>query len=281
MWPNGMWFATKSFGCWIPMPKIDSNMSKVGWSNRADFLNGGVSIARSTAAHKEYELSWNLQSRDNLRPITDFADGIYGSGPYYFIDPFAADKNILPQAWASPMIGGLDGPTLVQGVRPTNTSVTAENGYPVMQASYTIGSTSVSKQLYIPIPTGYTFWLGVHGSATGASKVYATPVTNGSLGTSVAATFLTRATSTRVNTSIPSTSGAGVLIEIIGLGTISLSGMIGQILPTGITPSTGGFISGQGHSGCEFEAQPQLQNYSVGLDLSGISVKMIEVGSWL
>jgi hypothetical protein len=70
-------------------------------------------------------------------------------------------------------------------------------------------------------------------------------------------------------------------VGLTGSGTITLAGVIGQIVPIGTATATGTFISGQGNSGCEFESQPQLQNYSVALDKVALTVKMIEVGSWL
>jgi hypothetical protein len=282
MWDSGMWFGTRDYAQFIPMPKVDSDMSKFGWNNRIDFLNGGTSIARSKTSHKEYNFGWPLQGRDKLRIVSDFADGIYGDGPFYFIDPFAADKNILPQYWAVPMLGGYDGPLLAGTTNPTLTTTTSNtNKYPVKSATYTLAGTT-NKELYIPIPTGYSLYLGAHGTATGTAAVTIKPVVSGTTyGTTSNLTLLLETSTTRVNATVSGASYTGAIISLTGTGTITLSGLIGQILPTGTTAATGSFISGQGNSGCEFEIQPTLQNYSVGMDLVGMSAKLVEVGAWL
>jgi hypothetical protein len=277
-----MWFGTRDYAQWIPVPSVGADMSKMGFGSRADFLNGGAAVSRSKTSHKEYNLSWGLQSRDKLRPIMDFADGIYGEGPFYFIDPFAADKNILPQYWASPMLGCYDAPLLGGSTIPAIfTTVANTNKYPVKSAFYTLTGTT-NRQLYIPIPTGYAFNIGAHGSATGSCAVTVTPVVSGTTyGTASNLTLLATTSTTRTNLVISGASYTGVLVGLTGSGTITLAGIIGQIVPVGTAIPAGGFISGQGNSGCEFDAQPQLQNYSVALDKVALTVKMIEVGSWL
>ena len=54
-----------------------------------------------------------------------------------------------------------------------------------------------------------------------------------------------------------------------------------QILRTGRTPQPGGFISGQGNAGCEFDADPTQTPYNAVLDRVGMSAKLIETGPWL
>jgi len=92
-----MWFGTRDYMQWVKCPAINYSASKSGWATTAKQLDGGTYVRRSVTSSKVYNLAWNLSSRDDLRPIMDYADGIYGLGPVYFIDPFTMDKNVLPQ----------------------------------------------------------------------------------------------------------------------------------------------------------------------------------------
>jgi hypothetical protein len=53
-----------------------------------------------------------------------------------------------------------------------------------------------------------------------------------------------------------------------------------QVLETGVTPETGGFISGQGNSGLQFTAQPAYTPYSAALDKVGVVVELTEYYGW-
>jgi hypothetical protein len=96
-------------------------------------------------------------------------------------------------------------------------------------------------------------------------------------------TILTTATTTRVNTEIGSgATGIELSLDNTSGGTFTLAGMIVQVLAEGVTPSTGGFISGQGHSGCRFLGRPARVPYDTDrLDLVGLSAKLGEVGEWV
>lgn len=278
----GMWFGTRDYMQWVPCPLVDSDMSKIGWQSQSQYLNGGARVRRSSSAHKEYNLSWGLQSRENIRKVNDYADGIYGDGLIYFIDPFAADQNVLPQYWAAPMLGADDGPILHGTVAPTVTATGSNSyGYPIKSAVYATDSAYVRQQLFVPIPPGYTAWIGAHGSATGTSAVKVTPTVGVStLGTPVNLTLLGTNTDVRVNASFNGSTYSGILIELNGTGSLILAGLIVQILETGVTPAVGGFISGQGNSGCHFAEQPKLQNYSSAMDKVGMTARLVEVGAW-
>jgi hypothetical protein len=276
------WFGTRDYMQWVPCPNVDSDMSKIGWQAQAQYLNGGARIRKSSTAHKEYNLSWGLQSRDNLRLVGDYADGIYGDGLIFFIDPFAADKNVLPQYWAAPMLAADDGPIL-HGTTAPNTIATDVNfyGYPTKSAVYTTTSGGTSSKVFIPIPPKYAAWVGVHGSSFGSAVLTVTPYTSATSASSPSnITLLPVNTQTRVNTSFSGNLYTGITLELGGNGTLVLSGLIVQILPIGQTPAEGSFISGQGNSGCYFAEQPRLQNYSSAMDKVGMTAKLIEVGQW-
>lgn len=277
-----MWFGTKGYMQWVPCPLVDSDMSAIGWQSQAQYINGGARVRRSNTAHKEYNLAWGLQARDNIRLITDYADGVYGDGLIYFLDPFAMDKNILPSYWATPMLGGYDAPMLTGSARPSLTTTSANSFmHPAQTATYTVDPADTKLTLYIPIPAGYTFWLGANGSATGSAVLNVV----GDLiagGTDTTATTLSATLDgNRVAQSWSSATYTGVTLTLGGTGTISLTSLCGQVLKIGVTPSAGNFISGQGNSGCAFAEYPKLQNYSSAMDKVGLTARLVEVGAWL
>jgi hypothetical protein len=274
-----MWMATRDHGDWVPCANSGADFSSVGYASTTQYLNGGAYVRRSRTTHREYELAWPLLPRDALRPIDDIAKGLWGDGLIYFLDPFAMDKNALPPHWAAPMLSAGDAPPLV-GETPPVLSVTPANslGYPIRTATYS-GVDMDAQTLYVPIPRGYKAWIGVHGPANVGKMVVrgvisATNKTPNTVLPTLAVTDATRFTN--------SFSGDTYMgIEVSVEGDVSYAGAMLQILPSDVIPDTGGFISGQGNSGGDFEAQPRLQVYSSALDKVGMTAKLIETGSWL
>lgn len=284
-----MYFGTRGHMQWVPACAVNPDFSKVGWSTQMQYLNGGAGVRSSSGSHKEYQMSWNSHSRDSLRPISDYADGMYdsvaGVNLIYFLDPVAMDKNILPYMWSVPSQNISDGTTLTPGQDPTVvTTPTNSLGYPARSAVYAANVSSST--VWIPVPSGYTAWVGAHGTATGAAGVVVTPTSGmGSL-TPSTLTMLPVTSTTRVNASFDSAVCDGITISLTNLGSISteqmtLSGLIVQVLPTGVIPATGGFISGQGNSGCQFAEKPTQTPRSAALDKIGMTARLIETGSWL
>jgi hypothetical protein len=277
-----MWFGSQQYMQWVACPAVGSSFSRRKWSTTSEYLNGGAYTRSSVTDHRDYQLTWGQMSRAEARKITDYASGIHGSGLIYFADPFAMDSNMLPSSWAFPGLGGLDGPILDGTyVRPTLTPTSANgNGYPSQSAVYNISGTP-SYKTWIPIPPGYTLHVGAHGSASGG-LIRMTPTTGvGVEGTTVSLTLLAESSTTRVNYSLSSAVANGAYIRLGGTGQIILSGVIAQLLPTGNTPELGGYISGQGNSGCRFEGFPEEDHYSAALDRVAVSAKLREVGAWL
>jgi hypothetical protein len=276
-----MWFGTRAYMQEVPDPDIDPDFSSVGWSQPTSYLNGGLGVSASTNSHHEYYLSWTAISAAEGRQVTDYADGVYGSGLIYWLDPIAARSNVLPQSWATPSIGGYDGVPLAGDVRPTlSTNSVTSQGYPAELATYTLTEDSVLRSVFVPIPAGYVAWVGVHGAGDAQDMVKVTPYTGSTAGTVVYPTILSTATTTRVNTEIEGT-GLELSLDNTTPGTFTLAGMIVQVLPDGVTPETGGFISGQGHSGCRFIGKPTRAAFKVGSpDQVSITAKLGEVGEW-
>lgn len=279
---NTMWMGTRERMIEVPCPSVTMPSSKVGWNNTINFMNGGASVRRSTAASKRYEMTWNSITRDEARTVLDIADRIYGTGEVYFLDPFVADKNVLPQQWASPMQAIYDGLPLIGVDRPVATVTPNVNGFPVQSAEYTCSSSANARTIWVPIPHGYTAHVGVYGTNGTGGKVIVTPTVGAtSYGTPHDMTLMATENTARTNYSIQNDGNYnGIEIKLGGNGTVILSGMIVQVLKTGRTVTPGGFISGQGNSGCMFEAQPEYTPYSAAFDNVGMTATLIETGIW-
>lgn len=278
-----MWFGNKQHMMWIPCPAVGADYTRRGSSRSTGLLNGGLAQKTSLSGAKAFDLSWSRASRDDLRPITDFAEGVYGPGPFYWADPFTMNKNVLAQSFATPSLGGYDG-VVLNGAdyRPELTPTSANSlGYPAESAIYTMTLTDEPLRHFVPIPPGFTAWVGFHGVAGTGGKVQVHPVVApGVSGSAVDLTPLSVTSSTRFNASFDSDDNFGIEIALGGDGSVTISGIMVQLLPTGATPAAGGFISGQGHSGCTFENHPSLEAYSVAFDLVGMSATLVETEQW-
>lgn len=282
---NGqVWFGTKGNMQWIPAPAVDMQAGKAGYAGRADFLGGGTWVRRSKAASKTYSMSWNLQHRDDIQPVLDYADGMYGDGPIYWADPFAMDRNMLPAYWAAPYINAYDGPVILDDTRPTLVNnTTSSNGYPVESATYRVTSTSNKPSIFVPIPPGYVAHVGAHGTlVSGNASVTVMSHSTAAGGPTSNLTLLSRDSSTRTNYTASSADYLGVTISLgsASTGVIRLDGLIVQVLPLGRSVPSGGFISGQGTSGMSFVNQPTVSAYSAALDRVGVSADLVETEAW-
>lgn len=279
---NKMWFGNRNYMQWIPCPQVGASYGLSGLQQSSDYLSGGKFIRNSMNKAKTFGLTWSLTSRENIRGVTDYAEGVYGAGPIYWADPMTMDTNVLAQAMATPSLGGYDGPSLSGGPRPELVPTSFNTlGYPTETAIYTTSTDFEPLRHYVPIPPGYTAWVGVHGSLDSTyimaqpTKGYATS------GAPVEVPFLSVTDTTRVNTSFDwSPDVDGIELYLAAPGVAVLSGIIVQVLKTGTTPQVGGFISGQGHSGCDWESLPARDAYSRALDLMGVSATLTETEQW-
>ena len=265
----------------ITAPSVNMPSSKSGYFNKIDFLNGGSAIRRSVASHKNYTMTWNSLGRDEARTILDIADGVYGPGPVYIHDPIAADRNVLPQWWATPSQGGYDGLPLNNGVRGEITQTPANTlGFPTESIIYTV-ELGQTRQVWVPIPAGHRAHIGAFGSNGTGGTVVATPTINSiTNGPPVTLTLMSVTDDSRFNQSFGAATYDGVLLSLGGVGTVTLSGIIVQVLEEGVNPPAGGFISGQGNSGLQFIGQPTYTPYSSAIDRVGVVAELSEYYGW-
>ena len=265
----------------VRAPSVNLPSSKQGYFNKVDFLNGGTAIRRSQASHKLYTMTWNSLDTDEARKILDVADGVHGTGPVYVHDPIAADRNVLPQWWATPSLGLSDGLPLNDGTRGEGATTPSNTlNFPHDSIVYTVLS-GQTRRVWVPIPAGYTAHVGAYGVDGTGGTVVATPTVDHTTdGTPVTLTLLDVTDDSRFNETFDSTSYDGVTLSLGGEGTLTLSGIMVQVLETGVTPATGGFISGQGNSGLQFVSQPNYTPYSSALNRVGVVAELAEYYGW-
>ncbi len=141
----------------------------------------------------------------------------------------------------------------------------------------------------IPIPPGYTLWLGAYGSATGTAVVrvhtFVSPGEPTAPITSTALTLLSPTGAVRLNASFSGSSYEFVKVFLqrtsTAASTITLAGMMAQLWPTGVTPvlsTTGGqFVPGQGHRGLKFTDDAVVESYVMtNRHLKGLSTTLVE-----
>lgn len=279
-----MYFGTEQFMTWIPCPAINATANTVRWRTANTFLNGGASVRQSNAGHKEYSFSWNPQRKDDIYAFLSFFDGTYGDGPFYFLDPVAMDANVLPSWFAAPFVAAQDGPSWIVGdqagnIRPEMlaTGVNAL-GYPTRSAQYSLNAGQAYAPVKVAVPEGYELHFGVHGTSSGTAGVRAIPSNNPTSPVNI--NMLNTTTTIRTNAVLP----GGTVYSFVprGTGTMTIAGMIAQVLPVGSSVPLGGFIPGQGSSGVRLSGDPQVTEYSAALTNAsvGASVTLIETGAW-
>lgn len=281
-----MWFGVRGYMRWIPCPAVGAGYNRVGSGTSMNMLNGGAVARLSMSAARSYSLSWSLGDVTELSKISDYAEGVYGPGMVYWSDPFNMHTNVLSQVWATPSLGAYDGPILTgDASRPIAVPTGANtHGLPPESAQYTVTPNSPVLKHWVPIPPGYTAWVGVYGeSADSGGRVRIQPTGAGQ--PSGPATLVLPIDSTeadRYPTSVRSSDGFdGLELSLSGDGQITIAGLSVVIYPDGRTPAPGEFTPGRGHAGCRFTEHPSVTAHSAALGLQEMSAQFLEVGPWL
>jgi hypothetical protein len=289
-----VYFGNAEKQLWINAPQTGMNASSQAFTTEAQLLNGRAHIKRSRGSHRRFTPSWlgSLNSPDlenSLQSVKDFADGVYGDGPFYWVDPFAANQNILPPHWAAPMLMEKDLPQLWD-IAPFEYIDTPTNNlnYPTNSARYVSAETDEvdsTKKLTLIIPEGYSLFFGWHGevvSGNAGVKILRTARISGQVD-SVSPEPISVTSSNRTNTIVNGTSYSKVEIQFYNPAgedfDFSVAGMIAQILPSTSFPEPGGFLSGRGTTGIEFGSTVTIEYYSSAINDGqiGMSAEWIEV----
>lgn len=286
-----IWFGVPRYMQWIEPFTTAPNYERKGRSEFTQYLNGGTGRTGSLANHMEYTVSWNANKRDALRPIMDYAEGVYGDDYLYWIDPVAADKNVLPQAWATPWLASKDAQPLLFENRPKAIeNADFSQGYPAFMARYEVTADSTPAPLFVPIPPGYTAWVGAHGNAGFGGSVQVTP----NNGDAIVLDMLGVDEATRFTDSFEAAdydTAAGITLSLSnsGVGRKNLSTNPGlEINATGwsatgstVTRDTATKHSGAASAKSVTAGSASAEGVIHSIALSGMSGKSYSAGAWV
>lgn len=296
-----VYFGNSNFQTWIEAPLSGLKAGSSGYSATTNLLNGRSFVKRSQGASRTFSASWvgpmnSTVLADSLHTIKDFADGVYGTGKVYWLDPYAIDKNLLPPHWAAPGLTGRDWPTL-NTTTPVITTLAGTsnvyaNNFPQAYATYTGVTGASNRTIELIIPPGYSFHFGWHTTVAGVtafsnpgyyirkySRATNLEVTSGGF-PDFPASMLAGGT-TRTNYVLDGNTFSRVVITFaVGSNNVStgIVGAIAQILPTS-TPTTGPFIQGRGTSALQFSSPVEIDYYSSNINSGqiGLSTTFVEV----
>lgn len=285
-----VYFGNTTKQTWIKAPSTGLRADSKSWSKEAQLLNGRAFVRRSKASHRRFDMSWLGEMNDSdieqsLQTIKDFYDGVYGEGPFYWLDPYAVDSNILPPHWASPSMAEVHWPSLVPGLTQTFVPETVARNFSGKYVEFdTANNYESTEKLTVIIPKNYGLNFGWHGPADGSSSgIRIVPYlrTDGTAATALNPAKLTAGGLVRTNTKIlgDTYSHVEIFVATTTASTVKITNMIAQILPEAQTPATGDFITGRGTTAVEFAAAPQMEYYSsaIGNGRIGMSATLIEV----
>lgn len=298
---NGLWFGTEEKMGWFQTPLAGADTSPQGYGTDGTLVNGGGYVFNSVGSHKRYLYEWAGTSvREVAQKMKSYADGSYGRGLIYFVDPLTYNTNVLPARVADPsMTAAYEGGSLVYGVEPTLTpAVSGDMDLPVTTTNFdlTDAPAGFDKQrgaVFIPIPSGYRLLVGAVYSSTGSGGIFAS-------------TQNTAKTITGTSTLTKLSSGGGVLLSdsfygvagiwlwvgksASGAAAVSVQAMSARLIAEEdfVAQNTNyhkvmkpTWVGGQGHSGAKFAAKPTyIENGGIGGGMVGFAASFVEVGSW-
>lgn len=284
-----IYFGNATKQSWIKAPLSGMKAGSQGWVAETQLLSGRLHVNSSQASHRRFDASWVGDMNDSdlelsLTTIRDFASGLYGSGPFYFVDPFAQKMNILPEHWAAPMLTENDWPAIAD-ITPAFVDANVNNNYPIRYAEYDMEAGYESSiKLTLIIPKGYKLSFGWHGTAASAStgvRILPYKRLDGLADTALNPAKIVAGGSVRTNTNISGNTYSKVEIFLASTpaAIVQICGMIAQILRDTDSVESGGFISGRGTTGLVFAQKPQIEYYSSAVNKGqiGMSASWLEV----
>lgn len=291
---SAVYFGNKEYFVAIPAPHYGADGSHVGMSSTISLLNGGAIVEDSIAQHREFSFDW-LGDPATLRVVKEFVQGVHGSGPYYWTDPFAADTNLFSPGWATPRLAQFDWKPICDS-RPSSFVATPANvyGHPGLSAVYTPGITSAVRRFTIPIIPGMSLWFGASGSVTGTARINVRVLSSAGLWSSTPFSYtpLSVAAAERYlvsNDTFSYASGARFVEVYLYSGaaadTITLTSLVAKLVATGTSPAHETmFVAGEGTTGLRFSGGLKETLYTVGGRTTqrrkGFALKLIETEAW-
>lgn len=263
-----VWFGTENRMTWVPAPMPGVSRSLRKWRTGGQYLNGGRWARSSATGSRQVNLTWPVMTHAEVRKITAYLEGTYGTGLLFYSDPFA-DANVLPQWLAVPWLACDDAPRLYETVAPTQVTTPANTyDYPTFGAEYQV--LGPGPQFKFPVPPNTTAHIGFHGTTTGTAVVQANGATLTPLG-------VTTSTLTNHTYTAPA-EGGWVTLNVSGNGTLTAYGLH---MSFGTAP-VGPFVKGEGFSGLALAGDPDITGYTSTstLERQSVSATFDEVGAW-
>ena len=277
-----VWFGTAQKMQWIDAPVGGASFNPQQWGTSGTYLNGGGFAFRSQQSHQLATFEWRRSmGKWAAQVIHDYYDGVYGPGPFYFIDPLTYETNVLPKQVAFPgsnadlmqnafVSGGMQYFGVTTPSNSRNLPVT-----PLALLRDT--GPFATREIKIPRPDGYGVdvyaWFG---NAVGGAEVRVN-------GTAIGSNTLTGAITAPARRV---TTGDFVTLRLYmpnANSSISLYGFRTTMYRLSDTPTVvQTWCGGEGNSGLEFDGPPTKVRYN-GVDggQTGVAATFREVGSWL
>jgi len=295
-----VYFGNRQKQAWIPTPDVGMTWSKVKRSNLIALEGGGVYVDDSQASHREGTAEWAIQDPNAFRIVREFLDGVWGPGPFFWTDPFAADTNLFSPSWATPgIIANGDWPDIHTTAYNFSTNLeTGLLGLPsrgiVYSPTNNISGALPARRFTILIPPGHSLAFGAHGAATGSGVVALRSVTP------AGATLQTVSYTPLANNGMTSFNGTGLfpyssghrVVEVFlarssgAASTITLTGMRAIVVPEGTVVQTENapFVSSEGSGALRFVGGINETLHYAPRNSSrrakGFSVRLAETGDW-
>ena len=267
-----VYFGNATKQLWIPAPRTGLNASSAGYFSDAQLLSGRAFVKRSRANHRRFSPAWvgplNATSvNDSLHTIKDYFDGIYGDGPFYWLDPFAIDSNLMAPNWASPMLtqNGWESISSVGTASLVDTESNTRNyPYKSLRLSFTASVQESTESFRIILPESHRLHFGWHGEQNSGDATIILRCYDRDTGatTDVVTEPLAVTSSIRTNQQVRGRDYS--MVDIIvknptaSTSVIDVAGMIAQVLPELSSVDQGDFISGRGTKGLLFSSAPSI-----------------------
>lgn len=216
---------------------------------------------------------WAVLAAGTILPVGTTVDTTGGQSERGAVTPYLdgslTDTRLYDYAW-------LGAANASASIRREQTNPLRNLNAPTQSATYTLAGDTEFQTVWVPVPDGYTFHVGGLYARTGTANVKV--VTDNEVTTELVPD-MNPAVHVIPATAISNTGG-GVTLSLTGTGTITLVGLMAQVLPNGRVPTANTFMSGQGTSGSKFVGDPSINGYSAVRDHLALSVRLKETGAW-
>lgn len=221
------WFGNLRKAGYFPAPNTDMKANPQGEADVMQFADGGAFVGQSDGTHKEFQMDWGVQERAAMNFLSEYRNGVHGSGLLYFADPFAV--NVLPPHWARPELTCNGWPSLVAaGNKPSKVGPPPVTNFATNPGLRTTSGTSTIRTNYAVDPTPTSTGPRITSGSTAATY---TNVAGGGHGGANALKITTDATA--------GTRGVALSVATVPVtATITVSGYVklpvGQVINIGL-----------------------------------------------